>query len=346
DIDATKNAQIELLQAFEEKNTILESIGDAFFAVDKNWIVTYWNKEAETLLRRSRREVIGKSLLEIFEDMADTDFYSNCHKAIEENSVQNFVTFYEKLDSWFELSAYPSTNGLSVYFKDITGQRILQQQLQEEQLNQQKEITKAVVNAQEKERRGIGEELHDNVNQLLAASKLYLNHCLSQPEGDRESIIKGINYISNAMDELRKLSHALVGPTHDKAVGLIDSIKKLIEDLSIVKGIIKIRFLHSSYDEEESEAGLKLVIYRIIQEQLNNILKYSGASEVKIELKKEMGFLKVSIKDNGKGFNTSENHKGIGLINIKHRAELFNGVMQIISSPGNGCKMKIIFKTN
>ncbi len=345
DIDATKKAQIELLKAFEEKNTILESIDDAFFAVDKNWIVTYWNKEAEKVLRRARHEIIGKNLLEIFEDMAETDFYTNCHKAIEENVVQNFVTFYEKLESWLELSAYPSLNGLSVYVKDITRQRILQQQLQEEQMNKQKEIAKAVINAQERERRGIGEELHDNVNQLLAASKLYLNHSLSQPEGDRDSVTKSMDYISNAMDELRKLSHALVGPTHDKAMGLIDSLEKLIDDISIVKSM-RVRFLHSSYHEEESESGLKLVIYRIIQEQLNNILKYSGASEVEIELKKETAFLIVSIKDNGKGFAPSENSKGIGLKNIKHRAELFNGVMHIISSPGNGCKMKIIFNAN
>lgn len=215
----------------------------------------------------------------------------------------------------------------------------------DEQTNKQKEITKAVVNAQERERTGIGEELHDNVNQLLAASQLYLNHSLTQPVDNRESIIKSMDYISSAIDELRKLSHALVGPTHDKTMGLIDLLEKLNNDISLVKDI-KIHFLHSTYYEEESEMGLKLVIYRIIQEQLNNILKYAGASEIEIELKKEKDFLTVSIKDNGIGFDTSLNSKGIGLKNIKHRADLFNGIVQIISSPGNGCKMKIIFKTN
>ena len=78
---------------------------------------------------------------------------------------------------------------------------------------------------------------------------------------------------------------------------------------------------------------------------MNNILKYADASEIKIELKKETEYLIVSIKDNGIGFDTSISSKGIGLKNIKHRAELFNGIVQIKSSPGNGCKMKIIFKT-
>jgi signal transduction histidine kinase len=79
---------------------------------------------------------------------------------------------------------------------------------------------------------------------------------------------------------------------------------------------------------------------------LNNILKHADASEIKIELKKEGFYLTVSIKDDGKGFDTSIDSKGIGLKNIKHRADLFNGIVQIKSSPGNGCKMKIIFKTN
>ncbi|HJY23567.1 MAG TPA: PAS domain S-box protein, partial [Hanamia sp.] len=344
DIDATKNAQIEVLKAYEEKNTILESIGDAFFTVDRNWMVTYWNKEAEKVLRIPRHETAGKNIWEVWADGADTDFYSICHKAIAENTVQNFDTFYEKLNGWFEVSAYPSPNGLSVYFRDITDKKMLQQRLLEEQMNKQKEIARAVVNAQERERTGIGEELHDNVNQLLAASKLYLNHSLTQPDGDPESVRKSMDYISNAMDELRKLSHALVGPTRDKTMGLINSIEKLIDDVSSVKPI-KINFLYGTYQEEESEAGLKLVIYRIIQEQLNNILKYADASEIKIELKKETEYLIVSIKDNGIGFDTSISSKGIGLKNIKHRAELFNGIVQIKSSPGNGCKMKIIFKT-
>ncbi|HEV2831388.1 MAG TPA: PAS domain S-box protein, partial [Hanamia sp.] len=345
DIDATKKAQIEVLKAYEEKNTILESIGDAFFTVDRNWMVTYWNKEAEKVLRIPRHETAGKNIWEVWADGADTDFYSICHKAIAENTVQYFDTFYEKLNGWFEVSAYPSSNSLSVYFRDITDKKMLQQRLVEEQMNKQKEIARAVVSAQERERTGIGEELHDNVNQLLAASKLYLNHSLTQSDGDPESVRKSMGYISNAMDELRKLSHALVGPTRDKTMGLINSIEKLINDVSSIKPI-KISFLYDTYHEEESEAGLKLVIYRIIQEQLNNILKHADASELKIELKKEGFYLTVSIKDDGKGFDTSIDSKGIGLKNIKHRADLFNGIVQIKSSPGNGCKMKIIFKTN
>lgn len=231
----------------------------------------------------------------------------------------------------------------SVIAIDITEKLLMEQELLEQQVEEQMNITRAVVNAQEKERAGIGEELHDNVNQLLAASKLYLNHSLSRPGNNSEFIIKSQEYISTAMDELRKLSHALVGPTQDETIGLIDSLENLIDNLSIVK-VIKISFRHSTHDEKESDVGLRLVIYRIIQEQLNNIIKHAEASEVEIELKKEAKNLIISIKDNGKGFDISQKMEGIGLRNIKNRALIQNGEVELTSSPGNGCEMKVSFK--
>jgi signal transduction histidine kinase len=93
-------------------------------------------------------------------------------------------------------------------------------------------------------------------------------------------------------------------------------------------------------------AGLKLVIYRIIQEQLNNILKHAGACGVEIELEEQANTLIVNITDNGKGFNSSEKNNGIGLKNIRSRAAVYNGTVEIESSPDNGCEMKIIFLTN
>jgi two-component system sensor histidine kinase UhpB len=224
---------------------------------------------------------------------------------------------------------------------DITEKKILQQQLLLEQIDNLKGITKAVINAQEKERAEIGRELHDNVNQLLASSRLYLNHGLTQPDYDT-FILKGQEFIGMAIEEIRKLSHALVGPNQGNTIGLIDSIDELIYNFRILKDV-KIEFNHSGYHEEDTEVGLKLVIYRIIQEQFNNIIKHAEASEVEIELKQEAKSLMLIIMDNGKGFNSAEKSDGIGLKNIRNRADVYNGTVEIFSSPGNGCKMKIVF---
>ncbi|MFH5832549.1 PAS domain-containing protein [Halalkalibaculum sp. DA384] len=123
DITKEKEAQIQLEKAYQENETILESIGDAFFAVDENWIVTYWNKEAEQILDKPKEEIIGKNLWEEYDDAVDLDFYTQYHKAVNENVSVSFEEYYPGVEKWFEVSAYPSKTGLSVYFRDITDKK-------------------------------------------------------------------------------------------------------------------------------------------------------------------------------------------------------------------------------
>ncbi|WP_425640064.1 PAS domain S-box protein [Algoriphagus yeomjeoni] len=119
-VDGRREAAEALQRAFEEKNNILESIGDAFFALDKNWIVTYWNKEAELVLGRNREEMVGQNLWEKYADAIDSDFYRQYHKALQTGENVSFEEFYPTLSKWFEVAVYPSQEGLSVYFKDVT----------------------------------------------------------------------------------------------------------------------------------------------------------------------------------------------------------------------------------
>ncbi|MFC0263632.1 PAS domain S-box protein [Fontibacter flavus] len=119
-IDERKQSAIDLEKAYQEKNKILESIGDAFFALDKNWTVTYWNKEAELVLGKSRNEMIGQNLWEKYADAIDSDFYRQYHESMETGRNLSFEEYYPTLQKWFEVSVYPSQDGLSVYFKDVT----------------------------------------------------------------------------------------------------------------------------------------------------------------------------------------------------------------------------------
>lgn len=103
-----------------EKNTILESIGDAFFAVDTNWNITYWNNMAEHILHKSKKETLNMNFWNVFSDAAGSEFYKKCHGAINDNQVVHFEDYFSSLDKWYQIGAYPSANGLSVYFSDIT----------------------------------------------------------------------------------------------------------------------------------------------------------------------------------------------------------------------------------
>lgn len=121
----------ELQATFKEKNIILESIADAFFAVDKNWIVTYWNRMAEVALGVPKHQIVGKYLWDTFSDSMDSVSYRKYQQAIATHEVVQFEDFYAALDKWYEISAYPSENGLSVYFKDISDRKKAEQTIKE-----------------------------------------------------------------------------------------------------------------------------------------------------------------------------------------------------------------------
>jgi two-component system, NarL family, sensor histidine kinase UhpB len=124
----------------------------------------------------------------------------------------------------------------------------------------------------------------------------------------------------------------------DESMELIVSVTKLINDIS-GSNDIKIVFESSSYPEERSDAGLKLVLYRIIREQLNNVLKHAKATEVTINLSQNKKLITLSIFDNGVGFDTTKKSNGTGLGNIISRAKLYNGKAIVISQPGEGCSL-------
>ena len=144
--------------------------------------------------------------------------------------------------------------------------------------------------------------------------------------------------INQAIEEIRQLSKGLVGPSRAASIGLVASVTDLVIELSALKNI-RIHFDHDSFQEEKTDEGLKLIIYRIIQEQLNNIFKHAESSEATIQLVHRDARLELWIKDNGKGFDTTKKRKGIGLANIAARVVAYNGKVEIISSPGNGCSL-------
>ncbi|MBC7655250.1 MAG: PAS domain-containing protein, partial [Oligoflexus sp.] len=106
--------------AFDEKNSILESIGDAFFAVSKNWEISYFNKVAEGLFNIRKLDIINKTIWGNLFDKNETIFYPQFKVALETNNSVHFEAYHEKQDIWIEVSVYPSEVGLSIYLKDIT----------------------------------------------------------------------------------------------------------------------------------------------------------------------------------------------------------------------------------
>ena len=123
DIDVRKKAEILAEEILQERNIILESIDDAFFAVDKDWTVTYWNKMASIVLQRSKQEMLGNKLWDVFHDAVNSKSFKQYHLAFATAKPVHFEDYYNPLKKWYEVSVYPSKNGLSVYFKDVTDRK-------------------------------------------------------------------------------------------------------------------------------------------------------------------------------------------------------------------------------
>ncbi|HLZ87207.1 MAG TPA: GAF domain-containing sensor histidine kinase, partial [Puia sp.] len=214
--------------------------------------------------------------------------------------------------------------------------------LLKQELTKQKMIAQAMVDAQEKERAEIGKELHDNINQILSTTKLYLELAKNDPKERLNLINRSAGNIHNAIREIRNISRSLV-PASIGDLGLQDSIADLVESLRTTKAINVEFYSAGSIDEKISDKA-KLMLFRIIQEQVNNVLKHSGARNLIIELILEDADqrIELSITDDGKGFDPGKaGKKGLGLSNITSRADLFGGKVTIQSAPGRGCKLRV-----
>lgn len=218
---------------------------------------------------------------------------------------------------------------------------IERKKLQNELNLKKKQIIQAVLAAQESERKNIGLELHDNINQILSAIQLNLGFALENSSRAKELIIKSMNNTSLAIEEIRKLSKELILPGNLKELGLVSSIELLISDIRAVTDI-KFTLNAETVDERTLTEEQKINIYRIVQEQFNNILKHAECSEVDVRLETIGAQVCLVVRDNGVGFDPQVSRKGIGLANIISRVELFNGKVNINSSPGNGCMLEVV----
>lgn len=234
----------------------------------------------------------------------------------------------------------PAMMSLSI---DITEQVRLKEKLKAERKARQKEITSAVITAQENERRNIGIELHDNINQVLASARLYLD--LAKEKNDKQELLinETGSLINRAIDEIRALSHSLVPPSLED-ISLSGALREMTHILSVATGLRIVRNIEE-IEEDAISYQLRLAIYRVVQEQLNNIIRHARAQTVWIQLFRKESQLHLIVKDDGRGFDKAKRSGGVGLMNMKTRVSLFGGSFQISSSPGNGCELSVSFNT-
>lgn len=204
-----------------------------------------------------------------------------------------------------------------------------------------KKFLETFIQIQEEERKRLGQELHDSVNSSLTIAKFYLG--LLPAGTEKEQFAKDqLSFIISTTEQcIRTISCNMVisQETDSDLIKLVSNLVTRINGLNI----FPVAFKHNKNKQLDRLPGYKkIILYRIVQEQLNNIIKYSKATEAHISITASKASIKIMIKDNGIGFEMSEQADGIGLSNISDRAKQLNGRAEIRSEPGKGFQIDII----
>ena len=336
DIDHRKKAEERIAQTLKEKNVILESIGDAFFAVDKNWTVTYWNKIAEMALGVDKHTVIGNNLWEIFSNSIDSLSYKKYHNALESNQVVHFEDYHATSNKWYEISAYPSEDGLSVYFKDVTERKKNQEEIKELNTRLEEKVIKRT------------EELQAVIKELEAFSYT-VSHDLRAPLRaiiGFTSILEE-DYSSKLDDEAKRITSIIKNNTA-KMGNLIDDLlsfsrlgRQPITKIKVNTNAVINEIIAESGFKNNSELtgwiipGLPFVqadpntIKQVWMNLIANAVKYSKKQShpvIEIGTLKEKTETIFFVKDNGVGFDEKYKDKLFKVFQRLHSSAEFEGI--------------------
>ncbi len=354
EIEQHKITQDTLLRTEAKLRTVFDATDTAYILLEADLSILLFNDRATDFVRKVFYWNLrtGDNLYDFLPVDRQVLFTDRAQRAVKGEQI-SFETRYDLENEsflWYHIRLLPIPNnekeifGFVLACTDITERKLLENQLERERIEKQLEITNAVISAEENERQEIGRELHDNIQQILASSRIFISMVKKNDisESGYSYLQQTDQMILSAINEIRNLSHSMITPFMEKTT-LKEAIEKVVFNTTSTSGI-KINMEVVGLNEEKLSEKLRLTTYRIIQEQFNNILKYAKATKVLLKIVQDYEKLTLTIQDNGIGFDMSKKPAGIGLMNIKTRASLFNGEVTIRSSPGQGCELFVMMK--
>lgn len=349
----------------EKLTTTLESITDAFFTVDHHWRFTYVNREAERVLQRSRGRLLGSVIWHAFPELLGTRVESEYRAAVAEGTAAHFELFYQPVQGWLEVNAYPSEEGLAVYFRDVTAYKRTQAELERmnAELRQAKEQAEAAARAKSEFLSSMSHELRTPLNAILGFAQL-LEPELSRADNPKQHtylqhVLTHGRQLTQLIDEVLELARIESGKVRLQTAHF-DLYTTLEEACRAVSGLAE-RFgitMELSFDSRigtciADEARIKQVTINL----LSNAIKYNKPEGGTVELHGallEDGRVRVAVRDQGLGIPYDRQNElfrafsrlgreasntegtGIGLIVTKRLVEQMGGTVGFRSVPEQG----------
>jgi len=270
----------------------------------------------------------------------------NDHSLIKrETPYRMFTNEKEKIIAFTFI--YMPPDSVISHMEDITERKVAEQKLRKSE-KQLRVLSAQLMTVQERQKKHISRELHDSIGQYLTAIKFSMENTILQLN-EKQDISKatglldaGINLLKQTIDEVRRIMMDL-RPSILDDLGILATISWFCRELQVVYTVMNVE-QDIQLAEEDIPEPLKIIIYRILQEALNNAVKHSNASSVLVSLKKVNGKIQLMIKDNGKGFDIEQvamdddipAMERMGLISMRERAELTGGSLVIESQLDKG----------
>jgi len=287
------------------------------------------------------KNLIGKAARDIHHDRPD--ILTDLHRSYDERTVVKRESPYrlvtKGLDKYISFTfAYAPPDLVLCHMEDVTRRKVAEEKLRKSE-GELRALSFKLMKVEEKERKRIARELHDSIGQYLTAIKFNAENILTRLiQNDQETVIEtlqaGIPLIQRTIEEVRRIMMDL-RPTILDDLGIIATISWFCREFQAVYRTITVE-QQILLDECHVPEPLKIILYRIMQEAMNNAAKYSRAIRIRVRLEQAKGDIKFTIIDNGIGFNAGRKHKGLGLISMRERIEGSGGRMVFRTKAGQG----------
>lgn len=331
DIHPRKTAELKQHELSKERERILESIGDAFFAVDHEWTVTYWNKTAEEQLSMPRGDIVGHNLWEVYKDAKGLDFFRQYNKALEEQVTVSFEEYYPAADKWFDVSAYPSADSLSVFFKNITERKKYEQHLRELNKKLKKQAEKLAASNAELEQFAFVAS-HDLQEPLRMVTSFLTQLEKKYGEELDEKAKRYIWFATNGASRMRQIISDLLNYS---SIGRTDSKPESVNMNNVMDGVVS--DFRKKIEEKEADiqwnnlphiTADRSSMYSLMSNLVSNALKYHSEKnrpKVQIASRETDRFWQISVSDNGIGISPEYGDKIFQIFQRLHSNDEYSG---------------------